>query len=173
MNIFSLNNDLCRLKKYFDVNRLNINVAKCVYMLISRHQALQKMLDMRVHIDNEPLKRVSVAKYIGMYIDENLKWNVHIDNIVAKISAKIGVLRSLSKIIPTATLKLFYNASVLPHYEYADVVYDSASETSNPRFQKLQTRAAKLISGSGRPANRNPIYKSLDWLSLKHRQDSL
>ncbi len=49
------------------------------------------MLDIREHIDNEPLKRVSVAKYIGMY--------------------------------------------------------------TSPR------------------ENRNPIYKSLDWLSLQHRRD--
>ncbi len=80
----------------------------------------------------------------------------HIDNIVPKISAKIGVLRSLRKIIPTATLKLLYNAIVLPHFDYADVVYDSASETSKSRFQKLQTRAGKSISGSGPRANKNP-----------------
>ncbi len=101
------------------------NVVKCVFILIGTHQALQKMLDIRVHIDKEPLKRVSVAKYISMYIDKNLKWNVHIDNIVSKISAKIGVLRSLRKIIPTATLKLLYNAIVLPYFDYADVAYDS------------------------------------------------
>ncbi len=106
-----LNNDECRLKKYFVVNRLIINVAKCVFMLISTHQALQKMLDIRVHINNEHLKRVSLAKYIGMYIDENFKW---IDYIVPKISAKIGVLRSIRKIIPTATLKLLYHAIVYP-----------------------------------------------------------
>ncbi len=58
-------------------------------MLIGTHQALQKMLDIRVQIDNESLKRVSVAKYIGMYIDENLKWNVHIDNIIPKYLAKL------------------------------------------------------------------------------------
>ncbi len=81
-------------------------------MLISTHQPLQKILEIRVHIDNKPLKIVSVAKYIGMCIDENLKWNVHIDNIVPKISAKIGVLRSPRKIIPTTTLKLLYNAIV-------------------------------------------------------------
>ncbi len=82
-------------------------------------------------------KRVSVAKYIGMYIDENLKWNLPIDNIIPKISAKIGVLRSLRKIIPTATLKLLYNAIVLPPFDYADVVYDSSSETSKSRLQNL------------------------------------
>ncbi len=58
-------------------------------MLIGTHQALQKMLDIRVQIDNESLKRVSVAKYIGMYIDENLKWNVHIDNIIPKYLAQL------------------------------------------------------------------------------------
>ncbi len=61
-------------------------------MFIGTYQALKKMFDIRVHICNEPLKRVSVANYIGMYNDENLKLNVHIDNIVPKISAKIGVL---------------------------------------------------------------------------------
>ncbi len=99
-------------------DRLSINVAKCAFMLIGTHQALQKMIDIRVHINNEHLKRVSVANYIDMYIDENLKWNVHIDNIVPKISAKIGVLRSLRNIIPTAILKLLYNAIVLPHFVY-------------------------------------------------------
>ncbi len=39
------------------------------------------------------------------------------------------------------------------------------------RLQKLQTRAAKLISGSGHRANRNLIYKSLDLLSIQHRRD--
>ncbi len=111
-----LNNYLCRLKKYVDVNRLSINIAKCVFMLIGKHQALQKMLDIRLHIDNEPLKRVSIAKYICMYIDENPKWNVHIDEIIPKISAIIGVLRSLRKIIPIDTFKLLYNAIVLPPF---------------------------------------------------------
>ncbi len=87
---------------------------------------------------------------------------MHIDNIVPKISAKIGVLRTLTKIISTATLKLLYNANVLPHFDYADVEYHSATVTSKSRLQKLQTRATKLISGCGPTANRNHIYKSLD-----------
>ncbi len=31
-----------------------------------------------------------IAKYDGMYIDENLKWDVHIDKIIPKISAKLA-----------------------------------------------------------------------------------
>ncbi len=63
-----------------------------------------------------------------MYIDENLKWDVNIDKIIPKISAKISILRSLRNLVPIDdTLTLMYNAIVLPHFDYADIVLDSAS----------------------------------------------
>ncbi len=94
-----------------------------------------------------------------MYIDENLKWNVHIDKIIPKISAKISILRSLKKLVPIDTLTLMYNAIVLPHFDYADIVLDSASVANNCKLQSLQTRAARLITGSGPRTSRNPINK--------------
>ncbi len=77
-----------------------------------------------------------------MYIDENLCWDHHIDTLVKKISSKIGILRSLRNTVPIDTLKLMYNAIVLPLFDYADTVYDAASETNKSRIQRLQTRAA-------------------------------
>ena len=106
-----------------------------------------------------------------MYIDENLKWDVHIDKIIPKISAKISILRSLRNLVPIDTLTLMYNAIVLPHFDYADIVLDSASTASKFKLQSLQTRAARLITGSGPRTSRNPMYKSLSWLSLQHRRD--
>ncbi len=99
----NLNSDLIRLKEYFNLNRLSINVAKCEFMLIGTYQALKKILNINVHIDGEPFNRVSVAKYVGMYIDANLKWDVHIDKIIPKISAKISILRSLRKLVSIET----------------------------------------------------------------------
>jgi len=167
----NINEDLTRLKSYLDTNRLSINVTKCEYMQIGTYQALNKMPNLRIHINNEPLKQVSVAKYLGMYIDENLKWDEHINVMIPKISAKIGILRSLRNIVPLCTLKLLYNAIVQPHFDYADIVYDSTSQTNKLRLQNLQTRAARLISGSGPRTSRNPMFKELGWLSLQSRRD--
>ncbi len=64
------------------------------------------------------------------------------------------------------TLKLMYNAIVLPHFDYADTVYDAASETNKSRLHRLQTQAARLISGTGPRDSRNPVFKELRWLSL-------
>ncbi len=52
-----------------------------------------------------------------------------IHNMIPKISAIIGVLRSLMKIIRADILKLLYNSNILPNFDYADFVYDSPSET--------------------------------------------
>ncbi len=63
-----------------------------------------------------------------------------------------------------------YNAIVVPHFDYADVVYDAASETNKSRLHRLQTRAAQLISGTGPRDSRNPVFKELGWLSLENRR---
>ncbi len=108
----NLNSNLCKISEYFNINRLSLNVPKCEFMLIGMYQSLAKMLEMSIHINNEPLHKVSISKYLGMFIDFNLKWDDHINNIIPKISAKIGILRSLRNIVPTETLIQIYNAIV-------------------------------------------------------------
>ncbi len=77
----------------------------------------------------------------------------------------------MRNILPIDTLKLLYNAIVpSPHFDFADTVYDAASETNKSRLQRLQTRAAVLISGIGPRVSRNPVFKELGWLSLENRR---
>ena len=86
-----------------------------------------------------------MAKYLGMYIDANLKWDEHINIMIPKMLSKIKILRSLRKIVPPDILMQLYNAIVQPHFDYGDVIYNSASITTKTSLQKLQTRAARLI----------------------------
>ncbi len=141
-------------------------------MLIGTYQSLAIMPEMSIHIKNEPWHKVTISKYLGMFIDSNLKWGAHnINNMIPKISAKISILRFLRNIVPTDILLQIYNAIVQPHLDYEDDVCDSASQTSKNRLQKLQTRAARLIMGSGLCTSRNLMFNKLKWLSLQQRWD--
>ncbi len=73
--------------------------------------------------------------------------------------------------MPIHTLKQLYTSIVQPHFDYGDMVYDSASETNKTRLQKLQTRAARIITGSDPCTSRVCIFKELGWLSLQYRRD--
>jgi hypothetical protein len=167
----NLNSDLTKMKDYFDYNKLSLNVPKCEFMLIGTHQSLTKMPQLNVHINNEPLKQLNVVKYLGIYIHSNHKWDQHIRKLIPNISAKIGILRSLRKIVPINTLKQLFNAIVQPHFDYADNVFVTTTVTNKTKLQLLQTRAARLITGSGPRTSRNTMFSELGWLSLQHRRD--
>ncbi len=56
----NMNGDLSKLKSYFDINRLSINVTKCEYMQIGTYQSLAliaKMPNLMFYINNAPLKK--------------------------------------------------------------------------------------------------------------------
>ncbi len=86
--------------------KLSLNVPKCEFMIVGIYQSLAKVPDNRICLNNEPLKQVTISKYLGMKIDSNLKWDDHINAIIPKISSKIEILRSLRKIVSIETLKL-------------------------------------------------------------------
>ncbi len=132
---------------------------------------LTMMPDVQVYIDNKPLNQAIIAKYLCMFIDSNLKWDDHINKLVPKVLAKIGILRTLRKIVPIHTLKQLYTAIVQPHFDYGDMVYDSESGTNKTRLQKLQTRAVRLTTGSDPRIRRVSMFKELSWLSLQYRRD--
>ncbi len=92
-------------------------------MLVGTYQSLANVPDIRIHMNNQPLKQVTVSKYLGMKIDSNLKWDDHINTIIPKLS-------SLRKIVLKKILKLLYNVIVQPHFNYSDIVYDSTSKTN-------------------------------------------
>ena len=48
---------------------------------------------------------------------------------------------------PKYTLICAYNAPILPHFDYCCEVWDTIGVTLSGRLQKLQNRAARVITG--------------------------
>ena len=50
-----------------------------------------------LYIGNQIVERISSYKLLGVIINENLKWNCHVDYITAKASKKLFVVRLLKR----------------------------------------------------------------------------
>ncbi len=83
-----------------------------------------------------------------MYINSYLKCDKRIQfgKLIPKISAKIGILRSLRKNCTHRYSKILYNAIVLPYFDYSDIVYDTARETNKAKLHLLQTRVFNMAN---------------------------
>ena len=96
---------------------------------------------------NSVFERVNQSKYLVVTLDPCLSWNDHIDYIASKISARIGMLRNVRKVIPREACITLYDAMISPLYDYCSAIWDSCRKVNKDYLDKLQRRAARLIEG--------------------------
>ena len=138
-----LNNLTCWLR----ANRLSLNVAKTELTIIGSRQRLNAQCeDIDISIDDKTIKRVDHTKSLGLTIDAQLSWSRHVDEICKKASSAIGTLKRARPFILTDVAVQIYNALILPHLEYCSPVWDCMSDYLSDKLQKLQNRAAKVIT---------------------------
>ena len=97
-----------------------------------------------LYIGNQTVERISSYKLLGVVINENWKWNCHVDYITAKASKKLYALRSLKRtgVQEQDMLKVFRN-SVGPFLEYAVQVWQDVLDYLSDRIESMQKRHLK------------------------------
>ena len=63
------------------------------------------------------------------------------------------------------------NSLIQPLFDYCDVVWDSLPAAGDSILQKLQNRAARVITHQGYDMRSNEIRKTLNWKTLAEMQD--
>ena len=163
----NLNQDLKSVSEWLAANKLTLNTSKTEFMLIGSRQRIRTFHSSPTLTINEtPIKRVDCVKSLGLNIDENLSWNKHIDKISKKIASGIGALKRMRPFVPSSTLKYIYSSIIQPHFDYCCVVWDNCSKSSADKLQKLQNRAARILTFSSYDTNADLLIKKLGWRKL-------
>ena len=111
------------------------------------------------------------VKYLGVQVDEQLKWASQLALTTKKISRGIGILRYAKQYLPISTVKTMYNSLVEPYFRYCCPVWGNAGVTAIDKLQKLQNRAAKLVTNSPFDATTLPVIRTLDWPTVRELID--
>jgi len=141
------NVELDKLSEWFKSNILSLNIKKTSYILCSPKSKCRQQLiiSFTIQIYGKTIDRVENARFIGVYTDEKLQWNEHINQILAKVSKNIGILKKISHLLSTSVLLQLYNTLVLPYLNYCNMICTAASETLLNKLQVLQKRLFKLL----------------------------
>jgi len=101
------------------------------------------------------------------YVDENLAWNVHIDNTAKEIASGIGILNRSRPFVTFEVLSTIYSALVQPYFDYCSVVWGICNKSLATKLQKLQNRAARSLTFSPYDASVDNLFTSLAWKKLE------
>ena len=84
--------ELSIVNEWLKANRLTLNAAKTKYVIFGFKTQIKDKPELHLTVGNEPIERVSCTKYLGVYLDEHLTFDEHVNYIHKKVSDKLGIL---------------------------------------------------------------------------------
>ena len=97
-----------------------------------------------------------------MHIDENLSWNMHIEKIAKEIASSIGAIKRCRPFVNQTTLESVFNALVQPYFNYCSEVWGHCNKSLSNKLQKLQNRAARILTFSSYDTSADPLFELLN-----------
>ena len=80
-----------------------------------------------------------------------------------KASAGIGAIQRIKLFVPPSSLENVYKYLVQPYFDYCAPIWDTCGETLTDKLQKLQSRAARVITGAKYEERSVDILQGLGW----------
>ena len=129
-------------------------------------------------MNNTPIQQVKSHVHLGLTVEENCSWQLHIDNMLAKAWKRIDILRALKFQLDRKSLETMYFSYIRPILEYADIVWGNCNHQQTLDLEKVQTEAARIVTGATKSASSQCLANETKWDSLscrryKHRMQNM
>ena len=144
-SISLLNYVVTDIYEFASSHNMKLNPGKCKEMFINfMHD--HNILVNPIIIGNKQIECVSNYKLLGVYLNEDLSWNTHIDYISKKACKRLYSLRILRRAgVASSSILKVYLTIIRPVLEYAVPVWQSISSTLSDKLETIQKRALKII----------------------------
>ena len=140
-------------------------------MLIGSKQRLSTLTDsLTITINDNQGSQVTTAKSLGMTIDNKLDWSSHIDKLTKKVASGIGAKTNKAPCPSSHFASNISSSDSATFFDYCDIVWGNCGITLLNKIQKLQNRAARVLTYSNYDADAGHLFELLGWKNLASQQ---
>jgi len=164
------NEAMSNLNSWFIANRLSLNLDKTCYMVFSPRR-LDLSIDFNLQLNGTAIHKVKSCRYLGIIIDDELKWSEHIEHIYSSLLKYVGIFYKLRNRIPASVLKNVYYAFVHSYILYGIEVYANTLPTYLAKLIKLNNKLLRILQNQPRCCHVNDLYVTYNTLSLPDLRD--
>ena len=137
--------------------RLSLNIGK-TYALISSKCDYNIILD-PIIFDSKFVDIVSEAKFLGVFVDNDLSFRKHISYVCNKLSKTVGILSKIKHFVPLDIMIKLYNSLAYPYFTYCNVVWGNTFPTHVKPIIVLQKKLVRIITNSHYLEHTSPLFK--------------
>ena len=79
-------------------------------------------------------------------------------------------MRKLKYQLDRLSLEILYTSFIRPILEYGDILFDNCTQYEKDELDKVQSEAARIVTGGTKLVSINNLYKEIGWESLENRR---
>ena len=159
-----INKDLKSLCTWLRANKISLNASK-TELIIFRDPRKKITYNMKIKINGEKLTPCSSVKYLGIYIDQHLNWNIHLAELKPKLSRAVGMLSKLRYFVNNETLRMVYFGIFSSLLSYGAQIWGQHNAVSK-KLQILQNKAVRIMLFQPPRTSSSPLLKHLNILKF-------
>ena len=143
-------------------------------MYLLYHNLKQLVPNFKIELNGVEIPRVKHAKFLGVWLDDKLKWDMHVNKLANKLKCGMGMLRHSKNLLLIKAKRLLYFGQIHSNLSYSICIWGSMLQTSlAQRLSKIQNNAVKLIDPTSNLEDlyqRHRILKFDDMVKVKQRK---
>ena len=149
----SLEHALDKIKEEFQkvlvwlaANKLIINLSKTQLMVFTNSARTNTV---SITVNNQNINEITETKFLGVILDNQLRWDAHIKHISNKMSKSVSILKILKHTFPNNALKAIYHSLIYPYFNYCNLIWGSAATTHLQSLILIQKKCIRIIKKLG------------------------
>ena len=159
-----LSSELIPINNWLISNKIKLNADKTHFLAFSYRKNIQIS---PIPLGSNLINQASSTKFLGVHIDENLNFKIHIENICKKVSKTVGILHKVKYFLPTDVLKTIYNTLIYPYLNYGIETWYGAPQSVRAGVQILQKKAVRAVNNLPYNAHTSTYFKNGKILKLE------
>ena len=166
---FSIESELTSIQDWFNANKLTLNIEKSSYLLY--HNQKQLVPNFKIELNGLEIPRVKHAKFLGVWLDDKLKWDIHVNKLANKLKCGTGMLRHSKNLLSVKAKRLLYFGQIHSNLSYSICIWGMMLQNGlAQKLGKIQNNAVKLIDPTSKVEDlyqKHRILKFDDMVKVK------
>ena len=158
-----INSELFHLNTWLHANRMTLNIDKTNFVIFSYKYDL---MIPPIKIGSSLVKEADFVKFLGVFLDNRLKFSCHANHISKKMSKSVGVLFKLGKFVQCDVLKMLYRSFIYPYLSYGIEVWRGSPANVHNAINILQKKSCRAVFRLPYNTHTSPYFKLLNCLKL-------
>ena len=146
-----------------------MNKTKSMLITTAQKRSRLEKKEIDLVLNGKKIENVCKQKLLGVHIDQHLSWDDQVDHVYKMINCKLALLSRIKKYLNLDTRILYFNAYIMPLFDYCITIWGNCSRQNIHRMTKLQKKTARIILNKSSDTPSKTLFEELKWLDFEKK----